>query len=104
MLSAIVPEEEWVLEDDSEAATEGGEVLVADVYAVDQYLAVLDVVEAHHEIDDGGLAGAGMADDGGGLSGRDGEGDAAEDPFNVGVGGEFSGVRRMRQGGRAFAR
>ena len=79
-------EEEWVLQDDAEAAAEGGEVLVADVDAVDEDLAVLDVVEAHHEGDDGGFAGAGVADDGGGFAGGDGEGDAAEDPFDVGTG------------------
>ena len=45
---------------------------------------MLDVVEAHHQGDDGGFAGAGVADDGGGFAGGDGEGDAAEDPFDVG--------------------
>ena len=80
-------EEERVLEDDAEAAAEGGEVLFADVDAVDENLAVLDVVEAHHEGDDGGLAGSGVADDGGGFAGGDGEGDAAEDPFDVGENG-----------------
>ncbi len=42
-------EEEGVLQDDAEAAAEGGEVLLADVEAVDEDLAALDVVEAHHE-------------------------------------------------------
>jgi hypothetical protein len=91
-------EEEWVLEDDSEAAAEGGEVLVSDVDAVDEDLAVLDVVEAHHQGDDGGLAGSGVADDGGGFSGGDGEGDAAEDPFDVGVGNEVAGCRLLVAG------
>ena len=83
-------EEEGVLQDDTEAAAERGEVLVADVDAVDEDLAGLDVVEAHHQRGDGGLAGAGVADDGGGFAGGDGEGDAAEDPFDVGerAGGE----------------
>ena len=76
-------EEEGVLEDDAEAAAEGGEVLVADVDAVDEDLAGLDVVEAHHEGGDGGFAGAGVAYDGGGFVGVDGEGDVAEDPFDV---------------------
>ena len=62
-------EEEWVLQDDAEAAAKRSEVLVADVDAVDQDLAALHVVEAHHQRGDGGLAGAGVADDGGGFSG-----------------------------------
>ena len=93
-------EEERVLQDDSEAAAECVEVLVADVDAVDEDLAVLDVVEAHHQRDDGGLAGAGVADDGGGFAGGDGEGDAAEDPFDVGE----SGVRRSSSAVRARSR
>ena len=44
----------------------------------------MDVVEAHHQAGDGGLAGAGVADDGCGLVGIDDEADAAEDPFDVG--------------------
>ena len=83
-------EEEGVLQDDAEAAAEGGEVLVADVDAVDEDLAGLDVVEAHHEGGDGGFAGAGVAYDGGGFVGVDGEGDVAEDPFDV---GESAGLR-----------
>ena len=53
------------------------QVLLADVDAVDEDAAALDVVEAHHQAGDGGLAGAGVADDGGGLVGLDGEADAA---------------------------
>ena len=68
------------------------EILLAHVDAVDEHLAALDVVEAHHQASDGGLAGAGVADDGGGLVGLDGEGDAAEDPFDVGEG--CGGLRR----------
>ena len=52
-------------------------------FYTDEDLAVLDVVEAHHERDDGGFAGAGVAYDGGGFAGGDGEGDAAEDPLDV---------------------
>ena len=81
-------EEEGVLQDDAEALAEGFEVLLADVDAVDEDAAALDVVEAHHEADDGGLACAGVAYDGGGLVGFDGEGDPAENPLDVGVGAE----------------
>ncbi len=97
-------EEEWVLQDDAEAAAEGGEVLVADVDAIDEDLAVLDVVEAHHQRGDGGLAGAGVADDGGGLAGGDGEGDAAEDPFDCRIEGTRQCVRvEMSMGTRVCA-
>ena len=77
------------------------EVLTSDVDAVDEDLAALDIVEAHHECGDGGLAGAGVADDGGGFVGVDGEGDTAENPLDVlergsrGLGGG-SGRREIR--------
>jgi len=85
-------EEEAVLRHDTEAAAKQVEVLIADIDAVDEHGAGLDIVKAHHERGDGGLAGAGVADDGGGLVGRDGEGDAAENPFDIrkiarGIGG-----------------
>ena len=82
----MVPEKrKGSCKDDAEALAEGVEVLVADVDAVDEDLAALDVVEAHHEGGDGGFAGAGVADDGGGFVGLDGEGDVAEDPLDGGV-------------------
>jgi len=86
-------EEEGVLQDDSEAAAEGGEVLLADVDTVDEDRASLNVVEAHHQAGDGGLARAGVADDGGGLVGLDGEGDSAKDPLDV---GERAGLEKSR--------
>ncbi len=92
-------EEEGILKDDAEALAERGEVLLADVDAIDEHLAVLDVVEAHHEGGDGGLAGAGVADDGGGLAGFDGEGDAAEDPLDGGSVVVRHGVEFGRSGG-----
>ncbi len=65
---------------------------MADVDAVDEDLAGLDVVEAHHQGGDGGFAGSGVADDGGGFAGGDGEGDAAEDPLDgVGPGSGIGG-------------
>ena len=44
-----------------------GEILLAHVDAIDEDLTALDVVEAHHQRGEGGFAGAGVADDGGGL-------------------------------------
>ena len=73
------------MQDDAEALTECGEILVADVDAIDEDLAALDIVEAHHEAGDGGFAGAGVAYDGGGFVRLDGEGDVAENPLNGGV-------------------
>ena len=56
--------------------------MLAHVDVIDQDLTALHIVEAHHERDDGGFAGAGVADDGSGLVWLDGEGDAFEDPLN----------------------
>ena len=81
-------EEEWILQDDAEALAKFVQILLAHVDAVDQNAAALDVVEAHHQAGDGGLARAGVADDGGGLVRLDDEADAAEDPFDVGEGAE----------------
>ena len=61
----------------------GGPVRVADIDSIDKDLAALDVIEAHHECGDGGLACAGMADDGGGGVGLDRKTDIAENPFDV---------------------
>ena len=83
-------EEERILQDHSETATEMEQILVANVDSVNENLARLDIVEAHHEGGDGGLAGSGVSYDGGGFVGGDGEGNSAEDPFDVGEGrGEF---------------
>ena len=43
---------------------------------------LLHIVEAHHQRNDGGLAGAGVADNRGRLVRFDGEADAFQDPFN----------------------
>ena len=56
------------------------EIELADVDAVDQDAAALDVVEAQQQADDRGLAGPGGADDADALAGRDLERDVAEDP------------------------
>ena len=47
----------------------------ADVDAIDANGALLHVVEAQQQGDDRGFACAGVADDGDGLAGLDGEGD-----------------------------
>ena len=41
---------------------------------------------------EGGFAGAGVADDGHRLAGFDGEGNVFENPFNAGDGGQFGGI------------
>ena len=85
-------EEKRILQNDGEVPAEFGEVVLAQVNAIDEDLSGGDVVEAHHEAGEGGFAGAGVADDGDGLSGLDGEGDVFEDPLDVLDGGE-PGVR-----------
>src|SRR5260370_1947474 len=74
-------EEEAVLKNDAEQAAEVLEIDFADVDAVEQDLAALDVIEAKKERDERGFAGAGVADNGEGLAGLDAEGDIAEDPI-----------------------
>ena len=63
-----------------------------------QDLAGGDVVEAHHQAGEGGFACAGVADDGDGLAGLDGEGDVFENPLDVGEMRQVcaSGWRRRR--------
>src|SRR6266852_8197215 len=74
-------EEKGILEDDAELAAQVLEIDFADVDAVEQDLAALNVVEAEKERDERGLAGAGVADDGESLAGLDAERDVAEDPI-----------------------
>ena len=74
-------EEERVLQHDAELAAQFLHVQFANVDAVEQDLAALDVVEAQQELNGGGFAGAGVADDGDGLTGLDAEGDVAQDPI-----------------------
>ena len=45
------------------------DVELADIDAVEQNLAALNVVEAQQELNGGGFAGAGVSDDGDGLAG-----------------------------------
>src|SRR4029077_4823336 len=97
-------EEEWILQDDAEAGAQIGEIHFFRVHAVDFDRAFLDVVEAEERGNEGGLAGAGVADYGDGLSGFDGEGDVAQDPVGLGVGvaiagGRLASLRRDSRGG-----
>ena len=62
--------EKRVLQHDSELAAEILDVELADIGAVEQNLAALDIVEAEQELNRSGFAGAGVADDGDGLAGR----------------------------------
>src|SRR6202035_598351 len=70
-----------------------------DVDAVDSDRAFLDIVKPQQQRDERGLAGAGVADDGYGFAGLDGEGYVAEDP----VWGLLAG-RRIAHGQRRACR
>src|SRR5712664_2705800 len=80
-------EEEGVLKNDAEQAAQVLEIDFADVDAVEQDLAALNVIEAKKERDERGFAGAGVADDGEGLAGLDAERDITENPII------FAGIR-----------
>ena len=64
-----VVEQHGVLRDDADGGAQGLLLHVADVLAVDQDAAAGHVVEAEQQARDGGLAGAGRADDGERLAG-----------------------------------
>ena len=74
-----VVEQHGVLRDHADGGAEARLGDVAQVLAVDGDAALDDIVEAIEQARDGGLAGAGRADDGDGLAGRDLEADALED-------------------------
>ena len=101
-------EQERILQHHAEAAAQLGEVHLLDVHAIDADRAFLHVVEAQQQRDDRGLARAGVADDGDGFAGLDGEGDIAQNP--VGLGGRASllawptGDRRAALFGAAIRR
>ncbi len=73
-----------ILQHHAETAAKFGQVHFFHIDAVDSDRAFLHVVEAHQQRDDRGLAGAGVADDGDGLAGFDGEGHIAENPVRLG--------------------
>ena len=91
-------EEERILQDDGEVLAQRGQVVLAQVDAVEQNLAGGDVVEAHHQAGERGFARAGVADDGHGLAGLDGEGDVFENPLDVVDGGQRGGVGIVLRG------
>ena len=91
-------EEKWVLQDDAELAAQGVRVELAEVDAVKQDLAALDFVETQKQLDDGGFAGAGVADDGDGLARADVEGDIAQHPVFVSSSGPFRPAFRFFAG------
>ena len=69
-----------ILQHDAEKVPQILEIDFANVHAIEQNLAALNIVEAQQELDDGGLAGAGMADDGERMPGLDAEGNVAQNP------------------------
>lgn len=74
-----VGEEEAVLRYEADGGAQRLQGQVAHVVAADADGAAGRVVEPGHQERDGGLAAAGRADDGDGLAGADGEGEAVED-------------------------
>ena len=58
------------------------QVLVADIDAIDEDLAGLDVIEAHHQRGQGGLAGTRVTDDRSSGVGFDGERNTAQNPVD----------------------
>ena len=82
-------EKEWILQDDGEMLAQRGQILVAQIHAVEQNLAGGYVVEAHHQTGEGGFAGAGMAHNGDGLTRLDGEGNIFQNPLDAFDGGKI---------------
>src|SRR5690606_3562940 len=77
----VAAEEEHVLEHEADAAAQLVERDAVDGHAVEQDLSALRLVEPHEQVDEGGLSGAGVADDGDALARARAEADAAEDPL-----------------------
>src|SRR5262249_61646578 len=78
-LPHAVREEERVLEDDADAATEVLLLDVAHVGPVEEHASAVDVVEARHEPGHSRLARAGRAHDGHRLASTDEQVEAGED-------------------------
>ncbi len=68
---------------DAEQAAQILQIHFADVDAVEQDLAALNVVKAQQKLNDRGLARAGVADDRERLAGLDAEGNVAQNPIFV---------------------
>ena len=83
MDSSVPVKQERILQHDAELAAQVVQIYFANVDAVEQNLAALNVVEAQQQLNDRGLAGAGVADDGERLAGFDAEGNVAQDPIFV---------------------
>ncbi len=79
-------EEEHILQHLAEMTAQRGDLDLLDVDAVDQDLTLLDVVVPADQGKNGGLAGAGGADEGNGLPGRYLEGNALQHPLTGLVG------------------
>ena len=59
------------------------QIHLANVHAIEQDMAALNVVEAQQELNDRGLAGAGVSHDRERLTGFDAEGNVSQDPVFV---------------------
>src|SRR6266446_1825183 len=77
-------EKERILEHDAELPAQILQIDGSNVLAVEKNLAALNIVKAQEQGNQGGLAGAGMSDDGEGLPGLDAEGYIAQNPIFVG--------------------
>jgi len=78
VLGHVAAEEVGLLGDHAQALAVGREVVGADVHAVDQDRARRGVVEAGDELDEGGLARAGLAHQGDRLAWRHVQGDVVQ--------------------------
>ncbi len=92
VLSQRAGEEERILQDHGEVLAQSRQILLAEIDAVDENLAGGDIVEAHHEAGEGGFSRTGVADDGYGLAGLNGEGNIFENPLDVFDGGQCGRV------------
>ena len=94
LLSGELGEERLNLPDEADVGVaEVGELIgveLGEVLLVEEDLAGSGVVESAEEMEEGGLAGAGSADQGDAFAGRDGEGEVAED--GEGSGGGLIGL------------
>ena len=76
-------EEERILQHHGEMLAQRGQIVLAQIDAVEQNLPGGHVVEAHHQAGQRGFAGAGVADDGHRLARLDGEGNVLQNPLDV---------------------
>ena len=67
----VFGEDHCVLRHDADGAAQGMQIQILDVHAVEQDVAALRIVEAQHQLEQRGLAGAGRADDGDRFAGLD---------------------------------